>query len=176
MGNKKSQGKCTFPLGQKKHSAVPPNLTPTRPLISHTSICASLITDEAPVGYYSRAFVPPSAGHSANTFIPHSQQRRLSVNRVGRVLFCFNGLAHYSTTVKECQGVVKNRQEYARRPGRQGGLAESSANLVTGRNARWRGQSGRRQPRFWPCPLRKRGQAACAQSRASVRRGSRAPS
>ena len=51
-------------LGQDFHPAVPPKLTRKRPLVSHTSICAALVTGAVPVGCYwvkDRSLRPPRA-------------------------------------------------------------------------------------------------------------------
>ena len=39
-------------MGQDFHPAVPPKLTPKRPLAPHTDICAALVTGAVPVGSY----------------------------------------------------------------------------------------------------------------------------
>lgn len=52
------------------------------PLVPHTFICAPLITDGDPVGYYSQnAFVPPSKVHSKRLPLPQSHHLRLSLKR-----------------------------------------------------------------------------------------------
>ena len=74
-----------------------------RPLLSHTIICAPLITDRVPVGSYCsprRGSEPPSRAHWELPVLPYFHRRRLSGYTWKFLLFPLNGfLFSYPTPV-----------------------------------------------------------------------------